>query len=96
MIASHVGKNMPKNRVLFGKGHIRYKEENFQVGLKQDCKQASVGAARGSTVLAQACECIARLLKMSVLHRHLLHYCPMNTNNDMPNYFEMLMPQPCS
>lgn len=31
---------MPKNRVLFGKGHICYKEENFQVGLRQDCKQA--------------------------------------------------------
>ena len=48
---------MPKKkRVLFGKGHICYKEENFQVGLRQDCEQASVGAARGNTVLAQACE----------------------------------------
>lgn len=41
---------------LAGKGHICCKGENFQVGLRQDCEQASVGAARGNTALAQVCE----------------------------------------
>lgn len=69
MIASHMGIKMSKKkeRVLVGKGHICYKEENFQVSLRQDCEQASVGAARGNTVLAQACDSIARLLKRNVL-----------------------------
>lgn len=61
-----------------------FKEENFQVGPRQDGEQANVRAARGNTVLAQACECIAKPLKTNVLHRHLLHYCPINTSNDMP------------
>lgn len=59
-----------------------FKEENLLVGPRQDCEQANVRAARGNTVLAQACECIARLLKTNVSHRHLLHYCPINASND--------------
>lgn len=87
-------KKKPKAKV--GKGHICYKDENFQVGLRQNCEQASVGDARGNTVPAQACERIARLLKTSVSHGLLLHYCPVNASNDMPNYSDMLMLQPRS
>lgn len=90
------GNKDAKKPFLAGKGHICCKGENFPVALRQDCEQASVGAARGNTALSQACEGIARLSKTNVLHRHLLHCCPMKTSYVMSNYFEMLMPQPCS
>lgn len=80
---THGNKDIQK-RVLAGKGHMCFKEENDQVDPRQDCEQVNVRAARGNTVLVQACECIARPLKTNVLHRHLLHCCPINTSNGMP------------
>lgn len=90
MTASHVRIKMPKpQRVIVGlveKSHIYDKKGNAKVGLRQD-PQASVGAARETQA------CIARLLKMKC---YTGHYCLINTSNDMPDCFKILMTQPCS
>lgn len=77
-----------KKKALVGRGHTHYKEENFQVGLRRDCEQANrCGSCQREHRTGTSWRTIARLLKTSALHRHLLHYCPMNTSSDMPNYF---------
>lgn len=74
-----------KTTFLDGQDHICCKGENFQVDLRQDCEQASVGAcsARGNPALAHACERITKLSRPNVLHRHLLHCCPRKTSSVM-------------